>query len=170
MRSRNKIAGLVALLLVLGAPSAFAVEVGQRAPKFSLSAVDGSGKVNLEAYRGKVVYLDFWASWCPPCRKAMPEIEKLRKSYSPEEFAVVAVNVDSSLKKAKKVLAKTPVGYVSGSDPKGALPKRYQVKTMPTSYLLDRNGVVRYVHEGFRRGDEKELRAEIDKLLRKGKK
>lgn len=170
MRSRNKILSLAALLLVVFAPSALAVEVGQRAPKFNLSAVDGSGKVDLSAYKGKVVYLDFWASWCPPCRKAMPEIEKLRKEYSPDEFAVVAVNVDSSLKKAQKVLAKTPVGYVSGSDPKGMLPKRYEVKTMPTSYLLDERGVVRYVHEGFRRGDEKALRAEIDKLLRKGKK
>jgi thiol-disulfide isomerase/thioredoxin len=90
-----------------------AVEVGQRAPKFSLLAVDGKGKVDLSAYRGKVVYLDFWASWCPPCRKAMPEIEKLRKSYSPDEFAVVAVNVDSSIKKAQTVLSKTPVGYAS---------------------------------------------------------
>lgn len=170
MRSQNQIAALAALLLLVFAPSALAVEVGQRAPKFSLSAVDGSGKVDLSSYKGKVVYLDFWASWCPPCRKAMPEIEKLRKSYSPDEFVVVAVNVDSSLKKAQKVLAKTPVGYVSGSDPQGLLPKRYEVKTMPTSYLLDRNGVVRYVHEGFRRGDEKALRTEIDKLLRKGKK
>ena len=170
MRSRNQIAALAALLLMFFAPAALAVEVGQRAPKFSLASVDGKGKVDLSAYRGKVVYLDFWASWCPPCRKAMPAIEKLRKSYSPDEFAVVAVNVDSSLKKAQKVLAKTPVGYASGSDPKGLLPKRYEVKTMPTSYLLDGNGVVRYVHEGFRRGDEKALREEIDKLLRKGKK
>ncbi len=168
MRSRLYFAVLTTFLLAAFAPAALAVEVGQRAPKFSLSAVDGSGKVDLGAYRGKVVYLDFWASWCPPCRKAMPAIEKIRKEYSPDEFAVVAVNVDSSLKKAQKVLAKTPVGYVSGSDPKGMLPKRYEVKTMPTSYLLDRNGVVRYVHEGFRRGDEKELRKEIDKLLRKG--
>ncbi len=170
MRSRIKIVTFAALLLLAFAPSALAVEVGQRAPKFSLSSIDGSGTVDLAAYRGKVVYLDFWASWCPPCRKAMPEIEKLRKAYSPDEFAVVAVNVDSSLKKAQKVLAKTPVGYRSGSDPKGQLHKRYQVKTMPTSYLLDRNGVVRYVHEGFRRGDEKTLREEIDKLLRKGAK
>ena len=170
MRSRIQIAAFAALLLIVFTPAAFAVEVGQRAPKFSLSSVEGSGKVDLAAYRGKVVYLDFWASWCPPCRQAMPAIEKLRKEYSPDEFAVVAVNVDSSLKKAQKVLAKTPVGYESGSDPKGQLPKRYQVKTMPTSYLLDRQGVVRYVHEGFRRGDEKELRKEIDKLLRKGAK
>ena len=166
MCSHFKSAVLAALLLVMFAPAALAVEVGQSAPKFNLSSVDGKGKVNLESYRGKVVYLDFWASWCPPCRKAMPQIEQMRKDYSSDEFAVVAVNLDNDLKKAHKVLAKEPVGYVSGSDPKQNLPKRYEIKTMPTAYLIDRNGVIRYIHEGFRKGDEKEIRAEIDKLLR----
>jgi len=156
---------LAAGVLFLAAPESGAVQEGQRAPRFELPALDGNGVVSLKQYRGKVVYLDFWASWCPPCRTAMPAIEKLRREFPEEDFQVVAINVDSNLNKAKKILAKEKVGYPSGSDPKGQLPKRFQVKTMPTSYLIDRNGVVRYVHEGYRRGDDKALRAEIRKLL-----
>ncbi len=164
-------AALVAVALLLtGSADSDAVEAGQRAPRFELPAVDGKGQVSLASYQGKVIYLDFWASWCPPCRTAMPIIEDLRKEFPPEDFQVVAINVDSDLKKAQKLLAKEKVGYPSGSDPQGQLPKRFQVKTMPTSFLIDRHGVVRYVHEGFRRGDAETLRAEIRKLLGNGRK
>jgi thiol-disulfide isomerase/thioredoxin len=116
-------------------------------------------------YRGKVAHLDFWASWCAPCLKAIPEIEAMRKELASDGFQVVAVNLDTSPKKALRFLAKNPIGYPSASDPKGRLPKQFGVDTMPTSYLIDGEGVIRYVHRGFQRGDGTKLRAEIKKLL-----
>ena len=151
--------------LVLGPASARALEVGDRAPDFAAPALDGKGTVSLEQYRGKVVYLDFWASWCAPCLKAIPEIEAMRKELASDGFQVVAVNLDTSTKKALRFLAKNPIGYPSASDPKGRLPKQFGVDTMPTSYLIDGEGVIRYVHRGFQRGDGTKLRAEIRKLL-----
>jgi thiol-disulfide isomerase/thioredoxin len=131
----------------------------------TVGSLDGKGTVSLEKYRGKVVYLDFWASWCAPCLKAIPEIEAMRKELANDGFQVVAVNLDTSPKKALRFLAKNPIGYPSASDPKGRLPKQFGVDTMPTSYLIDGEGVIRYVHRGFQRGDGTKLRAEIRKLL-----
>lgn len=154
------------LLLLVGAP-AVALEVGDRAPDFAAPNLNGKGTVELSKYRGKVVYLDFWASWCAPCLKAIPEIEKIRAEMPADSFQVVAVNVDQKKKKALRFLDKHPVGYPSASDPKGRLPGQYGVETMPTSYLIDANGVVRYVHPGFQRGDGSKLRHEIRALLEK---
>lgn len=145
--------------------SALALEAGDRAPDFSAPALDGKGNVSLAQYRGKVVYLDFWASWCAPCLKAIPEIEAIRKELAGEDFQVVAVNLDQQTKKALRFLEKNPIGYPSASDPKGRLPKQFGVDTMPTSYLIDGEGVIRHVHRGFQRGDGAKLRAEIRKLL-----
>jgi len=147
------------------APAARALEVGDKAPDFTAPSLDGKGNVSLAQYRGKVVYLDFWASWCAPCLKAIPEIEAMRKEIGGKGFAVVAVNLDTSTKKALRFLEKHPVGYPSASDPKGRLPKQYGVDTMPTSYVIDGEGVIRVVHKGFQRGDGAQLRTEIKKLI-----
>lgn len=152
-------------LALLAPMTATALEAGDRAPEFALPALDGKGTVSLAQYRGKVVYLDFWASWCAPCLKAIPEIEAMRKELASAGFQVVAVNLDQNTKKALCFLEKNPIGYPSASDPKGRLPKQFGVDTMPTSYLIDGEGVIRLVHRGFQRGDGVKLRAEIRKLL-----
>ena len=161
---------LVAGLLVLAASlvtggAALALEAGDRAKDFEAPRLDGSGTISLTSYRGKVVYLDFWASWCNPCQTALPLIDALRKDFPEKDFQVVAVNVDKDTKKAKKFLAKNPVGYASASDPRGKLPREFGLETMPTSYLIDRAGVIRYVHKGFREDDIASIRAEIQKLV-----
>ena len=156
---------VLTLLVLLGSATAFALEAGDRAPDFAAPALDGKGTVSLAQYRGKVVYLDFWASWCAPCLKAIPEIEAMRKELPAEKFQVVAVNLDTQSKKALRFLEKNPIGYPSASDPKGHLPKQFGVDTMPTSYLIDADGVIRLVHRGFQRGDGAKLRAEIQKML-----
>jgi peroxiredoxin len=145
--------------------SAFALDVGDRAPAFAAPSLDGKGTVELGRYRGKVVYLDFWASWCAPCLTAIPEVEKMRGEFPADEFQVIAINLDTKTKKALRFLEKHPIGYPSASDPKGSLPGQYGVDTMPTSYLIDRDGVIRYVHRGFTRGDGSKLRHEIRALL-----
>ncbi len=161
-------AGAVAALLLL-APAASALEPGQPAPAFSAPSLDGQGQRSLASYRGKVVYVDFWASWCTPCLTSLPLLEKLRKEFPPEQFQILAVNVDREPGKAKGFLARHSIGYPSVSDPEGRLPEVFGLETMPTSYLIDTRGIVRYVHEGFRAGDVDEIRERIRALIREGK-
>jgi peroxiredoxin len=163
--SLRKTATRVTFLLFLTAHAALALESGDRAPAFAAPALDGKGTIELSQYRGKVVYLDFWASWCAPCLVAIPEIEEMRGEFPSEDFQIIAVNLDQKKAKALRFLSKNPVGYPSASDPKGRLPGQYGVDAMPTSYLIDREGVIRYVHRGFQRGDGSELRKEIRALL-----
>jgi peroxiredoxin len=163
-RFRSRIAGLV-LAACLLAPAAFAVDVGQKAPEFTAPALDGAKSLSLGAYRGKVVYLDFWASWCPPCLTSLPLLEQLRKQFPNDQFQILAVNVDSDPAKARKFLERTRVGYPSATDPKGRIPETFGIETMPTSFLIDRRGVVRHVHHGFRKGDVTSLRELITKLV-----
>lgn len=157
----------VATLALAPAP-ALAVDAGQPVPSFSARSLDGDTTLALSSYRGKVVYLDFWASWCGPCQTAMPLVEQLRKEFPSDQFQVIAVNLDENPEKAKAFLAKHQIGYPSVSDPQGNLPKSFGLKTMPTSYLIDRAGVVRYVHPGFRASDIDELRKKIREVLNSG--
>ncbi len=154
-------------LLLLAPAGVAAIEAGSPAPLFAVPSLDGKGTLSLAEHRGKVVYLDFWASWCAPCLTGMPLIDALRQEFDADDFVVLAVNVDGDPDQARKLLARRPVGYASASDPAGELPERFGLRTMPTSYLIDRDGKVRYVHEGFRKGDVEVLREEIRKLLTK---
>jgi peroxiredoxin len=91
------------------------------------------------------------------------------KTLPSKHFQIVAVNLDQNPKKARKFLDKHPTSYPSGTDPKGKVPDAYGLETMPTSYLIDRDGVIRHVHEGFREGDIEDIRHEIVKLLKRGR-
>ena len=95
----------------------------------------------------------------------IPEIEEMRSEFPADQFQILAVNLDQKEKKALRFLEKNPIGYPSAADPKGRLPVQFGVETMPTSYLIDGDGVIRYVHRGFSRGDGSKLREEIRRLL-----
>ncbi|MEE9279521.1 MAG: TlpA disulfide reductase family protein [Myxococcota bacterium] len=170
MRRRSRSAVLTwtfaALLSLVAAPSG-ALEEGEHAPQFSIELLSGDGQLSLDAYRGKVVYLDFWASWCGPCLVALPKLEKLRRELPSKQFQIVAVNLDRDLDKAREFLRDRSIGYPSGTDPEGKLAESFGLDTMPTSFLIDRNGVVRYVHRGFRAQDIDEIRERIRDLLRR---
>jgi thiol-disulfide isomerase/thioredoxin len=153
------------LACVFAAGSARALEQGDAAPGFSAPRLGAEGTISLDEHRGKVIYLDFWASWCTPCVAAMPFIEELRREFGPQGFEVVAVNVDREPEKASRFLATRGVGYASASDPAGELPKRYGIATMPTSFVIDRSGIVRHVHEGFRRNEASRIREQIRALV-----
>lgn len=152
------------LLLTVAGPS-LAVQPGEPAPPFRARVLDGADTLSLEAYTGKVIYLDFWASWCGPCAAALPAIDALQKEFGTQGFQVLAVNVDQDLDDARRFLAQRPVDYPNVADPNGAIPERFAVETMPTSFLIDREGIVRHVHKGFRKGDESELRNHIQALV-----
>jgi thiol-disulfide isomerase/thioredoxin len=164
LRVRSLAVGALVLAALL-AGSALALDVGDAAPGWKLARLDGSGELKLADLRGKVVFVDFWASWCGPCQKSMPQFDALAKEFPADRFALVGVNVDKDVAAAKKVLAKRPVSYTIVSDPSGSLPGRYGVETMPMAYLIDGDGAVRYVHRGFRDGDIEKLREHIQKLL-----
>jgi len=105
--------------------------------------------LDLSAYKGKVVYLDFWASWCQPCKASFPYMEQLKQLYGSQGLVIIAVNVDHAQPRAQAFLqamnSDLPVVY----DPKGELAARFKVKDMPTSILIGRDGTTRYVHNGF---------------------
>ncbi len=138
-----------AVAVALAAAPARAIAPGEAAPAFALP--DGSGAtVSLAKLEGRVVYVEFWASWCAPCRRSFPWMGEMQKKYGPQGFTIVAVNVDKKREDAAKFLALTPAAFTVVYDPVGTVPTAYDVKGMPTSYLVDRSGKVVFVEAGFR--------------------
>lgn len=154
------------LLSVLSMPL-WAVEVGQSAPDFKLSLLDGSKSVKLSDYRGQVVYLDFWASWCGPCRQSLPAMNSLQTELFRKGFTVLAVNVDEDANAAKAFLKQFPVNYPVVADAQGATPDKFGLQGMPTSYLIDKNGKIALVHQGYKEGDLNVIRQAATQLLKK---
>lgn len=106
-------------------------------------------ELDLSAYRGKLVYLDFWASWCTPCRQSFPWLADLQSRYGSQSLVVVAVNLDADRNKAERFLNDLPANFSILYDPTGKIASDYKVKAMPSSFLIDRTGHVRYEHHGF---------------------
>ena len=163
MRAPPK-AFVLALILLLANP-AFGVAEGDMAPGFELPVLGGETTKSLSASRGKVRYIDFWASWCPPCRVSVPEIVALQRDLGGSRFEVIAINVDERIDDALKFLERYPMNYDVLSDPQGATAAAWALPGMPTSFVVDPEGRVTLVHVGFRRGDMQAIRAHIVELL-----
>lgn len=119
---------------------------------------------------GKIMLVDFWASWCVPCRLAFPELDKLHTEYAGKGFLVVGVSVDDRESDMQKFLTRQPVGFQVVRDAKKALVSSLQVKAMPTTYLVDRKGTIRYIHSGFHGQETVDaLRKQISLLLEEPK-
>ncbi len=119
-----------------------------KAPDFKLST--DKGKIELKKLRGKVVYVDFWASWCTPCRKSFPWMNDMHKRYAKKGLKIVAINLDTNKAKAREFLKENRARFTVAYDPKGKSAEAYGVPAMPTSYLLDRKGNIIEKHYGFR--------------------
>jgi thiol-disulfide isomerase/thioredoxin len=142
-------------------------KVGGRAPDFTLKTLAGK-EVSLSSLRGKVVLVDFWASWCKPCKKELPELDKLAKAYKAAgaKVEIIAINIDSERGNADKFLKGAKVGSLTVLlDPGGTSAELYRPGTMPTSYVVDAKGIVRHVNEGYSAGDEEKYKKQIDALL-----
>jgi cytochrome c biogenesis protein CcmG, thiol:disulfide interchange protein DsbE len=140
--------------------------VADPAPNFQLMDRNNH-KVTLDSLRGKVVYLDFWASWCVPCKQSFPWMSALRAQYGEDKLAVVAVNLDKKRGPVLDFLDKNPATFTIVFDPDGKVAESYQVKGMPSTYLIDKDGNIQHTHIGFRDGDKAELSTKIEELLAK---
>jgi len=160
---RNRIAALAAILLL--ALPAWAGAAGDvQAPGFTLQSVDGK-TVTLGQFKGDVVMINFWASWCGPCRQEMPLLDDIYKQYKDMGFVLLGINVEPDASNANGWLKKTPVSYPILYDPKSAVSQLYQVQAMPTTVIIDRQGIVRYVHNGYLPGDENQYMNSIRSLI-----
>ncbi len=141
------------------------VVVDSSAPLFSLVDLKNGQTIHLEQYRGKVVYLDFWASWCVPCRASFPALSALYQQYSDQGFEVIAVNLDENHSEALQFIEQYPADYrfVAGFDT--GIASTYRVDVMPTAYFIDAKGVVRLIHHGFKESHVDFLEAILEKLL-----
>jgi peroxiredoxin len=148
-----------------GAKSGSASEqIGAPAADFSLAPIDGGTPIGPKSFEGKVLIVDFWATWCVPCRQSFPVYQKLLGKF-PGQLAVVGVSVDDSPDGLAKFKAETGVHFPIVWDQGQAVAGVYKPGTMPTSFVIDRAGIVKAIHEGFRHADEAALEQEIRSLL-----
>jgi thiol-disulfide isomerase/thioredoxin len=136
------------LFAVALALPAHALSPGESAPPLALPAAGGE-RVTLEGLRGKLVYVDFWASWCAPCKRSFPWMAEMQRKYGERGFVVVAVNVDKQRADAERFLKATPAAFTVVFDDSGRTPQAWQVKGMPSSYLVDPAGKVLLAESGF---------------------
>lgn len=163
MISRSLAVGFIFSALALSVGSASAQDVGSRAPAFDL--VGSPKQVRLADMKGQVVYVDFWASWCAPCKQSFPWMNEMQAKYGPRGFTVVGINVDQKREDADKFLVGTPAKFSVAYDTTGKVAEVYQPKGMPTSFLIGADGKVRAIHVGFKDSQREELEREIQSAL-----
>lgn len=153
------------LVFVFVASASNASSISGKAPDFTLKSRSGQN-VRLSDLRGQVVMLNFWASWCGPCRQEMPILEQLHKRYGKLGFTVVGVNVEQDTSKAVAYLRDIKVSFPILYDNTSKVSKLYDVNAMPTTVMIDRNGNMRFKHHGYKPGYEKDYKKQIKQLIR----
>lgn len=162
-RFRSTLLG--AALTVLSAGATTAASGGDLAPACELPSLDDTQRYDTGHTGDKVLYMDFWASWCGPCAKSFPFLSKLHHDLKEKGLQVIGINLDEKPEDAERFLAKFPVDFPIVSDPGQQCARKFDVEAMPSSYLVDRRGIIHHVHLGFRSGDAKELRRMVEQLL-----
>jgi thiol-disulfide isomerase/thioredoxin len=152
-------------LMTLYNSSAFAVAIGGNMPSCALSSIGGSENIDLSQYKGKIVYVDFWASWCGPCAKSFPFLNEMHDQLKEQGLQIVGVNLDENIDDAKAFLAKYPANFEIKADVSKQCAKDFEVKAMPSSYIIDRKGIVHHIHLGFKPGEADEIKVIVEKLL-----
>ena len=143
----RKISGSLIIILVALFFIKSSYAIAPTVPNLILHTADGN--LSLKNYQGQVVYLDFWASWCGPCRKSFPWMNEMQARYGKQGLIIIAVNVDKDQSLAKQFLKKHPAEFTIAFDPDGLAAKQFKVKGMPSSYLIDRDGHILSSHIGF---------------------
>ncbi len=137
------------------------------APDFTLTTFPSNAEISLKNFRGRVVYLDFWATWCPPCRQSFPWMDEMHERYKDEGLSIIAVSVDKKRELVERFTQQTKPAFIIAHDPTGTVAQRYKLRAMPTTYLIDKNGQLVMTHKGFRTEDQDKLEAAIQSLLEK---
>jgi thiol-disulfide isomerase/thioredoxin len=119
----------------------------------------------IASHKGKVIYLDFWASWCGPCRKSFPWMNSIQKKYQQQDLVIISVNVDNNKKLADEFLAEVPANFNVFYDPKGKVARKFKLKGMPSSYIIDRSGKMVSAHVGFSESKKIKYEQELKILL-----
>lgn len=152
-------------VLMCIAATAWSAELNKPAPDFTLKSMSGEN-VKLSELRGNVVMINFWASWCGPCRQEMPLLDEFYKKYSKLGFVLLGVNVEEDSSKAANYLKEVPVSFPILYDNTNEVSKMYDIDAMPSTVLVDRNGNMRFLHRGYKPGDENEYKKLMKKLMR----
>jgi len=156
-----------AMAAIVVASTAFAAggDASGPAPAFTLTTLAGQPS-GLNAYKGQVVMVNFWATWCGPCQQEMPLLDQMYKKYKPAGFTLIGVNVDKEAPAVKQLLERKPVSFPVLLDPANQVSKAYHVDEMPSSVIIDRKGQIRYIHRGYKPGDENDYQDRIRQLIR----
>jgi peroxiredoxin len=155
---------LMSLLITHGLSPA-AGQDSTPAPDFTLKSRSGEN-IKLSELRGNVVMVNFWASWCGPCRQEMPLLQQLYERYQGMGFTLLGINVDEQPAAAQKMLKEIPVNFPILYDSSNKVSKQYQVKAMPSTFMVDRDGNIRYLHKGYKAGYEDDYQQQIRALLK----
>ena len=142
--------------------------LAQEVPNIAVNT--DSQPITLQDLKGQVVYVDFWASWCGPCRKSFPWLNQMQQKHGAQGFKVIAINVDSDRELARHFLKENTADFTIGYDAEGQLASAFKVQGMPSSFLIDRNGVIRHAHVGFREKEIALMEEQIQSLIREGQK
>jgi thiol-disulfide isomerase/thioredoxin len=160
------IAALFPIFLGLTVPPALGDTGAPAAPPPCALTLSGTGQpVGFDQFRGQVLYVDFWASWCGPCLLSFPFMNEMQRTYGDKGLHVLAINMDEKPADAARFLGQHPATFDVAQGPNGKCAKDFGVATMPTSFLVDRGGMIRAVHKGFRPGDIDELKAKLEELI-----
>ncbi|MFZ4524250.1 MAG: TlpA disulfide reductase family protein [Chlorobium sp.] len=143
--------------------TSYALNAGSHAPDFQLPGAQGT--VTLSKATGSLIYVDFWASWCGPCKQSFPWMNAMQDKYRSQGLQIIGVNVDGKSEDAKKFIAQTPAHFTVAFDPNGITPRQYGVKGMPTSFLIGRDGKIIFQHSGFNAAAGETLEKEIKAAL-----
>lgn len=157
--------GLAILLAGVGAAAVADIDTPSAAPDFTLKSATGEN-LRLSDLRGEVVMINFWASWCGPCRQEMPLLDEIYSQYKPMGFTILGVNVEEDTTKARKMLQDNPVDFPVLFDKQSEVSKLYNIVAMPSTILVDRDGNVRYLHRGYKPGFEDAYQQQVRTLIR----
>jgi thiol-disulfide isomerase/thioredoxin len=157
-------ATMAAAFLISTRDTAAAASTASAAPPVEWRLVDGS-VIRLADSKGRVVLVDFWASWCPPCKDSFPALDAIQREYRDKGVNVIAVNVDERHKDAEAFLAAHPHQMLVVFDPHGESPRAFRVRGMPSSFVIDRQEQIRYMHQGYSQGIDAAYRQELNTLL-----
>lgn len=164
-RPRRAVAAVAAVSALVASATAWPLTQGEAAPSCVVPTVDTGKTLDLADLKGEVVYLDFWASWCGPCRESFPFMNELQRELGGKGLRIVAVSVDKTVADARRFLARYPAEFTTVLDSAGTCPAAYRIQAMPSSYLIGRDGKVRRMLVGFHDSDKADIRRQLLEAL-----